>query len=196
MLQLVSLIKEKGVRIIGIDGLGGAGKSTISEKVADQLRAENVPVTLLHIDDFIHPRSVRYRDDIPEWQCYYNLQWKYEPLKELLDSLRREVSYNGRVMLYDKQNDAYVPAEIQIPQNGIVIVEGVFLQRPELEGWFDMTVYLHVPEEIRLQRVVCRDHYIGDAQAIADKYERRYLPAERYYTAHCKPKEKADFVME
>lgn len=93
-------------------------------------------------------------------------------------------------------NDGYLPAETEIPQDGIVIVEGVFLQRPELEGQFDLTVYIDVPEEIRLQRVLRRDGYIGDAKAIEEKYERRYFPAERFYVEKCRPEECADFVVD
>lgn len=195
MRQLISLIQEKNARIIGIDGLGGAGKSTVSEQIAHLLRAQGHSVTLLHIDDFIHPRAVRYREDVPAWQCYYDLQWKYEPLLELLDSVRRNGAFRGTLMLYDKENDGYLPAEIEIPQDGIVIVEGVFLQRPELEGQFDLTVYIDVPEKIRLQRVLRRDSYIGDTKAIAEKYERRYFPAERFYEKTCRPAEHAVFVI-
>ncbi len=196
MQRLLSLIKEKNARIIGIDGLGGAGKSTVSEQTADLLRAQDIPVTVLHIDDFIHPRAVRYRDDVPEWKCYYELQWRYAPLQEVLDSVRREGAFFGTLMLYDKENDGYIPTKIEIPQEGIVFVEGVFLHRPELEGQFDLTVYIDVPEEIRLQRVLHRDSYIGDAKAIAEKYERRYFPAERFYVEKCRPEECADFVVD
>lgn len=195
MRQLISLIQEKNARIIGIDGLGGAGKSTVSEQIADLLRAQGHSVTLLHIDDFIHPRAVRYREDVPAWQCYYDLQWKYEPLLELLDSVRRNGAFRGTLLLYDKENDGYVPTETEILKDGIVIVEGVFLQRPELEGQFDLTVYIDVPEEIRLQRVLRRDSYIGDTKAIAEKYERRYFPAERFYVEKCRPAECADYTV-
>ncbi len=193
--RLRAVINEKGVRLIGIDGLGGAGKSTVSAVIAEQLQAEGVPVTLLHIDDFIHPRAVRYREDVPEWQCYYELQWNYGSLKSVLDLVKNEGMFSGEVMLYDKEQDCYFPQEITVPENGIMIVEGIFLQRPDLSGWFDEMIYIAVPEETRLQRVLCRDSYIGDRQAIADKYERRYFPAERFYVETCCPEQRADFVI-
>lgn len=192
---LHAAVHEQKCRIIGIDGMGGAGKTTISESISEQLKAQGIPVTILHIDDFIHPRCVRYRDDVPEWECYYHLQWRYAPLRELLSAFRNHGAYSGTVELYNKEQDCYDTAELQIPKDSAVIVEGVFLQRQELQGLFDAVIYLDVPEEVRLSRVLERDGYIGDAGAIRQKYENRYFPAERYYVNTCKPMESADFVV-
>ncbi len=192
---LKNAVTERNCRIIGIDGLGGAGKTTICEKISRQLHAAKLPVTVLHIDDFIHPRSVRYRGDVPEWECYYYLQWRYAPLLELINALRRDRTYSGTVQLYDKDRDCYFTEEITIPENGILLVEGVFLQRQELCGVFDAIVYLDVPESVRLARVLQRDGYIGDAEAIRRKYENRYFPAERFYVRNCKPEVRAEYVV-
>ncbi len=61
-------------------------------------------------------------------------------------------------------------------------------------------IYIDIPEEIRLERVLDRDGYIGDREQIRAKYENRYFSAERYYTEMCSPAEKAggfygDFVI-
>ncbi len=189
-------VTQQNCRIIGIDGLGGAGKTTISAQISDTLTDREIPVTILHIDDFIHPRCVRYRNDVPEWKCYYDLQWNYTPLLKLIASFRRDGTYCGEVSLYNKDEDGYDTQEIKIPPNGVLLVEGVFLQRPELSGVFDAVIWLDVPESERLCRVLQRDGYIGDADAIRKKYENRYFPAERFYAETCKPEEGADFVVE
>lgn len=182
--------------IVGIDGLGGAGKSTLAEQLVRLLQESGKSVFLLHIDDFIHPRAVRYNDAVPEWACYYYLQWRYEALRAVLAPLKREGTFSGEVQLYDKENDTYVSQNLSITQRSIVIAEGVFLQRRELAELFDCMIYLDVPEEIRLRRVLQRDGYIGDAAAVREKYERRYFPAERYYVRTCRPAERADYVMQ
>ncbi len=192
---LIEKITQQNCRIIGIDGLGGAGKTTISAQLSDAVRSLGMPVTILHIDDFIHPRCVRYRDDVAEWKCYYDLQWNYAPLLKLLSAFRRDGIYSGEVLLYNKDEDGYDAQEIRIPENGIVLVEGVFLQRQELSGVFDAVIYLDVPESVRLSRVLQRDGYIGDADAIRQKYENRYFPAEHFYVESCKPAERADITV-
>lgn len=199
-LSIANAIKEKydtkRTLIIGIDGLGGAGKSTISESLSALLGEENYSVTLLHIDDFIHPRSVRYNSDYPEWECYYNLQWRYDYLIDrIIEPIKSGRDFACDIELYDKDNDSYFLQPAAIPNGSIVIIEGIFLQRPELKGVFDYMIYIDVPEETRLARVLERDGYIGGKEQIKAKYDGRYFPAERHYVKSCAPADNADFVI-
>ena len=56
-------------------------------------------------------------------------------------------------------------------------------------------IYLDVPEDVRLHRVLNRDTYIGDAQQITEKYENRYFPAERHYFNEYHPDKLADYII-
>ncbi len=182
--------------LVCVDGLGGAGKSTISEKLYSALQSDGYNVTLLHIDHFIHPRAIRYNDRYAPWECYYYLQWRYEYLlNEVLLPLKSGSSVNKNIELYDLEQDSYILESLNIPMGSIVIVEGIFLQRKELDGVFDLKAYVDVPEEIRLERVLKRDGYIGDREAIREKYESRYFPAEHFYITEYAPADKADIVI-
>lgn len=183
------------ITIVGIDGLGGAGKSTISKKLAERLEESGSNVTLLHIDDFIHQRAVRYNNYCAEWECYYNLQWRYDYLRSILLPLKSGMAFDGEIELYDKDNDTYFLSKTAISSGSIVVVEGVFLQREELKDLFDYMVYIDIPESERLARVLNRDGYIGDSRAITEKYQNRYFPAEHHYVRECSPGKNADIVL-
>lgn len=184
------------ILIVGIDGLGGAGKSTLSGELKTMLRKVGLQTIVLHIDDFIHPKIVRYRDDIPTWECYYNLQWRYDYfLHDILIPMRKNHAFHGIIEIYDKEQDSYMLQTLDAEPGTILLVEGIFLQRQELQGFFDTMIYLDVPEKIRLQRVLHRDSYIGDTSQIAAKYETRYFPAERHYVKMCEPAKHADFIV-
>ena len=174
--SIMKLSSETEVVIIGIDGLGGAGKSTISERICCEIKNNNIHTILLHIDDFINEREVRYNTEYLEWQCYYDLQWRYK-------------------YFADKDNDCYFTKNYDIKEKTVVIVEGIFLQRKELYGIFDYMVYIDVPEDERMARLLKRDTYIGNEQQIIDKYENRYFPAERKYFNEYNPEQSADFVI-
>ena len=60
---------------------------------------------------------------------------------------------------------------------------------------FDYMVYIDVPEDERMARLLKRDTYIGNEQQIIDKYENRYFPAERKYFNEYNPEQSADFVI-
>lgn len=194
--QIKKLYNPDRTLIVGIDGLGGAGKSTVSEELHRLLSKENYNITLLHIDDFIHPQKIRYNNNYAEWECYYNLQWRYDYLvNEVVNPIKCGTDFKAKVELYDKDNDTYFYSETNVPVGSIVIIEGVFLQRQELKDVFDYTIYIDIPEEIRLNRVLERDGYIGDKQQIKAKYDNRYFPAERHYIEICSPSQNADYIM-
>ncbi|WP_312667209.1 hypothetical protein [Tissierella praeacuta] len=183
--------------IVGIDGLGGAGKSAITELLKTQLQNSNYYPVVLHIDDFIYPRYIRYDEFKEEWYCYYNIQWRYDYLiKEILLPVREGIEIDKQVELYEKENDLYILEQIKIPQCSILLIEGIFLQRKEIKEYFDYMVYVELPKDIRLSRVINRDTYIGDDKDIKLKYERRYFPAEDKYIKDYCPAENADFVLE
>lgn len=194
--EIKKLYDPERTVIIGIDGLGGAGKSTVSEEICRIFSEDGVHITILHIDDFIHPRAVRYSDRMAEWECYYYLQWRYDYLiDEIIKPIRSGAPFHKKIELYDKDNDSYILADTDIPVGSIVIIEGIFLQREELENLFNHMIFIDVPEEIRLKRVLERDGYIGDKEQIAEKYNSRYFPAERYYCENCSPARKASLVI-
>lgn len=110
--QIKRLHNSNRTLIVGIDGLGGAGKSTFSEKLYKMLNDENYNTVLFHIDDFIHPRAVRYNDNYTEWECYYNLQWRYDYfVNEIITPIKNGADFNDKAELYDKDNDTYFLAK-------------------------------------------------------------------------------------
>lgn len=186
----------KKVFVIGIDGLGGAGKSTLVNLIKLQLQDENYYSHVLHIDDFIHPKQIRYDTSKEEWYCYYILQWRLDYIvNEILSPIKNGSIIDKQIELYDRENDRYIIQQIFIPRGHILMLEGIFLQRKELKDFLDFIVYLDVPKEVRLNRVLARDGYMGGLEDIKTKYEKRYFPAEEKYILEYSPIENADFVI-
>lgn len=193
--NIMNAINSNHIWIIGIDGLGGAGKSTISETLCKKLEDNDYHIILLHIDDFINVREVRYNSAYPAWQCYYELQWRFDYFLDVINEIKNSKKDYINIELYDKDHDTYFQQRFAIQNNTIVIVEGVFLQKKEFNKIFDYMIYIDIPEKVRLQRVLKRDTYIGDEQQIIDKYENRYFPAEHKYIEEYQSQNNADFVI-
>lgn len=194
--DIISAVHTKNIPIIGIDGLGGAGKSTISEKLCQKFENNKYHTLLLRIDDFIHMRKVRYDSSYPEWQCYYDLQWRWEYFRNVIEKIKANQERHIEIELYDKEKDTYFRQLFEMNDNTIVIVEGIFLQSKEIKSIFDYMVYMDIPEEVRLERVLKRDTYIGDTKEILSKYKNRYFPAEHKYIEEYQPRQMADLVIE
>ncbi len=181
--------------IIGIDGSTGAGKSTFVENINKNLIAMNFKVQVLHIDDFIHKRNIRYDDLKEQWYCFYYLQWRYDYLRnQVLEPIKNGQEINKLIEIYDKERDEYNLEELIVNKGTVVLLEGVFLQKKEIASFLDYIIFLDVPREERLKRVVGRDTYIGAKEEIENKYRTRYFPAEDKYLREYNPKDRAHFV--
>ena len=197
---LINKLKNEDISnriyIIGVDGLGGAGKTTLVNSLKIQLQNENYYSYVLHIDDFIHPKRIRYDSSKEEWYCYYNLQWRYDYLvKEILSPIKNGEIIDKQIEIYNRESDEYFIQRVNLVHGSVLILEGVFLQRKELKDYLDFIIYLDVPQEVRLNRVLARDSYIGGLEDIKYKYEKRYFPAEEKYILEYSPIENADFVL-
>nr|WP_068603517.1 HNH endonuclease [Paenibacillus swuensis] len=93
------------------------------------------------------------------------------------------ISRPMRYQRYEWDRDAHAEW-ITIPQGGIVVVEGVYSLRPELVDYYDLTVWVETPRDLRLQRGLERDGeqalpFWQDWMAEEDLYMERTHPQER-----------------
>ena len=207
-MRRAELIQQLAARLTGlslphpiraaVDGFDAAGKTTLAEELAEALRASGCPVVRASIDRFHNPRAVRYRQGPDSPAGYYEDSFDLAALRrDLLDPLGPGGSRQIKTALYDFRADAPVPApQVQAAPNTILVFDGVFLQRPELADAWDYTIFVQVEVETILARAVQRDRDLfGDAQAVIERYQARYLPAQQRYLAEHRPNGKADVVV-
>ncbi|WDH76458.1 hypothetical protein PTI97_02750 [Exiguobacterium marinum] len=92
------------------------------------------------------------------------------------------------------ERDVIAEEKIDVSSAYTVVIEGIFLQRPEWRPYFDYVIYLDCPREVRYERVLNRDTYLGDPAKRLAKYKRRYWPGEDLYLQQIDPKRGADIV--
>ena len=179
--------------VVAVDGVDASGKTTLADRLAGAV-ASRRPVVRASVDDFHRPRSERYRRgrDSPEG-CYRDTFDNAALRDRLLHPFLRHGTYVGAV--FDLERDEPVTApERQAPEAAVLVVDGVFLQRPELDVDWDLVVHLKVPQDEVLRRAVLRDG--GSPEEVAARYRARYLPAQRLYEIECRPADSADVVLD
>ncbi|MCA0982030.1 kinase [Exiguobacterium aestuarii] len=176
--------------VVAIDGLSGAGKTTF----VSHLNGES-DLLVLHIDDYIVERAKRYETGQSEPTEYYALQRDVSRLEcELFRPLTEGVT---KLILprYDYERDVIVEEVIDVSSAHTVVVEGIFLQRSEWRPYYDYVIYLDCPRDVRYERVLNRDTYLGVPEERLAKYKRRYWPGEDLYLQLVDPKRGADIVL-
>ncbi|MFJ7648693.1 uridine kinase [Lysinibacillus sp. NPDC097279] len=185
---------DRGQRplIVAIDGLGGAGKTTVVKELVGTLENEYI-INVLHIDDYIVESEKRYNTGNEEWFEYYFLQWDIELIKKCLLKIHNN-HQELTLPFYNRATNTVINSKRLFVSNSILLIEGVFLQRNEWREFYDYTIFLECPKHVREERVLKRDSYIGDVSAIRKKYEERYWVAEDYYLTKEQPLQKADLL--
>jgi len=175
--------------LVGVDGPDGAGKTTFADALAATVTDAGREVVRASVDDFHHPRAHRHADGrTPEtvWMRHFDNE---ALLRELLDPWRAGAGAEYRRRWHDLATDRPVrePQET-VPQDAILIVDGLFLQRDELRGAWDLAVYLDVPDDLGIARVIARDGPLDDPE--------RYVGAQRIYREQCVPRDRAALVID
>ena len=198
-----AIIKANAVRpmerpfIVGIDGLGCAGKSTLVEIMSDALQGYAKKIQVLHIDDFIVKKPVR--DDTTTRtlaENYYEVQFRYDYLKKnVLDPMREGKRGTPEVEIYNHATDGYDMRRVNLRPE-IAILEGVFIHRPELEGYMDLSIFMAIDRQTQIERAFVRGNNGPTEEAIRAKYNAKYFPAEDRYLRECDPAKKADIIFD
>jgi uridine kinase len=188
--RLLAVTAPHPVRV-AIDGRSAAGKTTLANALAAAVRAvSGRTVIRAELDGFMKMVVDRnaYPYDSPE--SYYLDAWDYPAIRaHLLIPLGTEGDRRYRTGPLDPPAVA--------PDDAILLADGVFLQRPELDRFWDLRIYLDIGLDESLRRGVDRDqHWMGGAAEAERRYRTKYLPGEQRYLAEVRPRERAQIVVD
>ncbi len=183
---------------VAIDGIDACGKTWLADELASIIERRGRPVIRASLDGFHRPRAERYYRGPDSPEGYYLDSFDYGALKEaLLLPLGPEGDLNYRTAVFDFRSDAPVDSPLlQAPANAVLLLDGVFLLRPELNAHWDYRIFVQVDFEVALRRAVQRDRELfGSPEAVRARYEERYFPAQRSYLERVQPQGLADAIV-
>jgi uridine kinase len=193
---IAALHPDRRIRV-AIDGVDGAGKTMLADALAPLVAASGRAVIRASVDDFHNPRAVRYARGRHSPDGFFLDSYDYEAFRRLLlDPLGANGSGRYVAKHFDHRTDAPVaPLEQVAPPSAALIVDGIFLHRPELRACWDLSIFLHVTTAVSLARNAAREGIQGkpdpDTPAI-----RRYVGGQQRYLAECVPEQAADIVID
>jgi uridine kinase len=182
---------------VGIDGRTAAGKTSFGHELAQHLSAAGRPVLRAGLDDFKQPWRDRHRYDRESGEGYYRNAYDYDAVQRLLlQPCTNEGS--GEVVLCSidplTQLDHTDVRTIAAP-DAVLVVDGVFAFRPEIDRWWDFRIWLDVSSRMSIERGTVRDEYWAGAESEA-LHRDRYGVAEEVYLAEVHPELHADVVID
>jgi uridine kinase len=144
---------------VAIDGVDGAGKTTLADELVPHVEGLGRPVIRASIDGFHRPRAARYRRGPDSPEGFYHDSFDHDALRaELLDPLGPGGDRRYRRAVFDWRADAPLgEPQRDAPADAVLLFDGIFCQRPELIHHWDLRIFLDVGFDETLRRMAVRD---------------------------------------
>ena len=182
-----------------IDGRSAAGKSTFAQALKAALVPSGRQVLLAEVDNFHVPgHAARSRAGTYTPQTLYDESYDLDAVRRhLIAPLGAGGDRRLRLALHDSFHDRPIEGtEVTAAPDAIVIVEGIFLLRPEFRDAWDVAIWIDISFETVMERAAKRDvAWVGDETAVREKYRLRWIPAHQLYEA-TGPRSAAHFVID
>jgi uridine kinase len=181
---------------VAVDGVDGAGKTVFADELTELLASRGHPVVRASIDGFHNPRVVRYARGKNSPLGFYLDSHDLEALqRELLLPLAQGGDGCYRCHVFDVQANAPDVAPLQQASPGsVLVIDGIFLHRPELVDYWNWSVWLEVDRSVSLTRCVVRDG-TGSPDPCAVE-NRRYVEGQWLYVDQAAPRRRASHVID
>jgi len=160
--------KGMATRIVAVDGLGGAGKSSFAKHLSTALGGADI----IHTDDFA------------SWEN--PVDWWPQLIEKVLEPVARNEIVRFRRSQWVAGND---PGWVELRADEFLIVEGVTAAREAFAPYLTYAIWIDAPEELRLRRGLERD-----GQTALHQWE-RWMADEACYQSRERPDERADLVI-
>jgi uridine kinase len=185
---------------VAIDGVDGAGKTSLANELVKPVEARGKPVIRVSIDGFHNPSAVRRARGKESPEGYYLDSFNQaQVIAQVLRPLGPDGNRLYRPAIFDYRTDSPInlPAE-RAPRNAVLLFDGVFLLRSELREHWDLTIFIDADFETTAARAIARDCLESreEADAIRIRYQQRYIPGQRLYLESCKPRQNANIVVD
>ena len=163
--------------IVAVDGIAGTGTSPFADDLAVAVERTGHQVFRASIDGFHHPRALRYAAGAESPRGYYEDSYDYETFRRVLvDPFRDPAAGSFVLEAFDHLRDAPVePKWMTAKPDALLVVDGVFLHRPELRWLWNFSIWL--------------DGVEGDA-------DERTAAGEALYVKSAKPRTHANAIID
>ncbi len=155
-------------RVIAIDGLGGAGKSSLAERLAAELGG----APIVHTDDFASWDNPR--------------DWWPRFVEEVLEPLARNETAHYRCTNWGPEDEERWG---DVAPSRFVIIEGVSTSREAFRPFLTYAVWIETPRDLRLSRGLARD---GDE---ARAQWELWMAEEDAYVTRGRPRDNVDLIL-
>lgn len=161
--------------VIAIDGMSGAGKTTLANMLKDELDAN-----IISCDDFFLPSNLRTIYRLKEVGGNIDYDRLYN---EVILRIRKNLSFKR----YDCKTNSF-NEEVKLQHKKITIVEGAYSMHPYFGEYYDLAIFMEIDKETQEKIISERNK-----ENSSDFFE-KWIPYENKYFDVYKIKNRAHII--
>jgi len=163
--------------VVGINGIDCSGKTTFSKSVSKYFTHHKIENDHLDIDNFNNPAI-----ENETYKAFASGSWDEENLNRYYELI---INYSDVIRAVSESQKKY----------SIVILEGIFIYKPQLVDLFDLKIYLDVDISLGRKRFAKRWSLKRDKRPF-DIYDEIWMLSHIRYESEVHPKRISDLVID
>ena len=196
ILERQATVSNSRSLLVGISGIDGCGKGYVAKQLEAHLALHGVTPATLNVDGWLNLPEKRFDRHVPATNFYQNAIRFDEFFTQLVLPLKERRSVYLVADFAEETASHYRKHTYDFRDVSVVLVEGIFLFKPQYRKYFDLTIWIDCSFPTALARAIDRaQEGLSAAKTIA-AYETIYFPAQRIHLKRDNPRETADLVFE
>ena len=163
--------------VVGINGIDCSGKTTFSKSVSKYFTHHKIENDHLDIDNFNNPAI-----ENETYKAFVSGSWDEENLNRYYELI---INYSDVIRAVSESQKKY----------SIVILEGIFIYKPQLVDLFDLKIYLDIDISLGRKRFARRRSLKRDKRPF-DIYDEIWMLSHIRYESEVHPKRISDLVID
>lgn len=195
--QLRSKIPKRQAALVGISGIDASGKGFVTKKLAEQLPGFKIAV--INADGWLNLPNVRFTQSAGAnhgRHFYENALRLDEMFERLILPLKQNRSISITADFAEETAVEFRPHHYDFRDIDIILLEGIFLFKPEYLDYFDLKIWVECSFETAMGRAIERSQEGMTADETVTTYEAIYFPAQRLHFRLDSPREVSDLILQ
>ncbi len=188
-------LSESRAALVAISGIDASGKGWVASRLSAALESRRLRVAVTGVDGWLNLPPKRFDPENPAEHFYLHAIRFEEMFERLILPLRDRRSIRLVADYTEETATAYRKHVYAWDDVDVILLEGIYLLRPEFLPRYDLAVWIDCTFETAIERAVARGQEgLPPAETIR-AFRTIYLPAQEIHFARDGPKEAADFVV-
>jgi uridine kinase len=163
--------------VVGINGIDCSGKTTFAKSVSRYFTHQKIDNERLDIDNFNNPTI-----ESETYKAFVSGSWDEEDLNRYYELI---INYSDVIRAVSESKKKY----------SIVILEGIFIYKPQLVDLFDLKIYLDIDISLGRKRFTKRRSLKRDKRPF-NIYDEIWMLSHIRYESEVHPKRISDLVID